>query len=205
MKLIIISSPDFIENETAFLNRLFENGLAYLHIRKPDAQREEVEQLLKKIQSDFHSRIALHQWHDLKETYRIGGLHFSEDLRAATQKNELSKLKLSGLRLSTSIHHSEQLDTLDKNFDYVFLSPVFNSISKKGYVGKFSNEPLAVTNQNTAVIGLGGIDDKNIDLLRALHFDGAALLGHIWETPELSVPKFQKINERFFTTSSTIL
>ena len=49
MKLIIITSPDFIPDEARIVTELFKAGLDLLHVRKPDADVHAVENLLQGI------------------------------------------------------------------------------------------------------------------------------------------------------------
>jgi thiamine-phosphate pyrophosphorylase len=94
------------------------------------------------------------------------------------------------------------IDTINqcKSYDYIFLSPVFDSISKKGYssnidLNTFMQKKEASTFP-TKVIGLGGVSKENITLLSDVGFDGAALLGSIWlkEKKEERVKEFVNIN-----------
>ena len=63
-------------------------------------------------------------------------------------------------------------------------SPIFDSISKKGYKHSFSNRDLEDAGNsgiiNEKVIALGGIIPQFIPQLRAWNFGGAAFLGDIW-------------------------
>ena len=36
MKWIVITLPDFIENESTYINQLFKPGIDLLHLRKPE-------------------------------------------------------------------------------------------------------------------------------------------------------------------------
>ena len=49
MKLIIITSPDFIPDEARIVTELFKAGLDLLHVRKPGADVHAVENLLQGI------------------------------------------------------------------------------------------------------------------------------------------------------------
>lgn len=49
MKWIVITMPDFIENEANYINQLFEAGLDLLHLRKPDSCIADCERLLQEI------------------------------------------------------------------------------------------------------------------------------------------------------------
>lgn len=69
--------------------------------------------------------------------------------------------------------------------DYVFLSPIFDSISKSGYRSAFSYARLRDAADrgviDEKVVALGGVTFDKIPLLSSLHFGGAAMLGAIWK------------------------
>jgi hypothetical protein len=81
---------------------------------------------------------------------------------------------------------------------YAFLSPIFDSISKRGYKSKFSqeltrNELVKISEiSGKQVIALGGIDEDKIEICRTLGFSGVAILGAIWNS-ENPVEKFKRI------------
>lgn len=62
MKLIIITSPDFLLDEARILTELFKAGLDLLHLRKPEAEIYEVESLLQEIPMEYRSRIVIHDF-----------------------------------------------------------------------------------------------------------------------------------------------
>lgn len=67
---------------------------------------------------------------------------------------------------------------------YVFLSPIFDSISKAGYEAAFTASRLQQAAADGIidgkVIALGGVTANNIPLLKEWHFGGAAFLGDVW-------------------------
>ena len=78
---------------------------------------------------------------------------------------------------------------LKENFEYVFLGPVFRSISKKGYGPKISlnqifsvlkNDALNHLSKKPKVYALGGIRKKKMIRLAEVGFSGVALLGAVW-------------------------
>jgi len=94
-----------------------------------------------------------------------------------------------------SVHSFEEL----KNFDYkeiILIGPIFDSISKPGYKSKFSKEELktgiANWHSRTKLYALGGIDSENIGELAELGFDGAAVLGAVWNYAD-PVGAFERI------------
>ena len=68
-------------------------------------------------------------------------------------------------------------------YEYVFLSPIFNSISKQNYNTKFTLHELHQASDigliDSKVIALGGITPDNIATTMQLGFGGAAVLGYI--------------------------
>lgn len=184
--LLLISSPWFLPHEHRVLGELFEAGLTTLHLRKPGASRSEVEAYLQAVPTEFHGRIMLHQHHDLARDYALQGLH----LPAATRE-KWSGTPAPGQHLSTSFHSLEELSRHRRRYHHVFLSPIFNSISKAGYSAAFPPQDLQAALSRWAgrrgyrpqVIALGGIDASTLGSARELGFTGAAALGAIWQHP----------------------
>ncbi|MEA1851330.1 thiamine phosphate synthase [Chryseobacterium sp. MHB01] len=176
--IIIITPEKIVPNETEVINELFQEGLDLLHIRKPVMNLEEMKDFIQKINSEFHHRLVLHSHYDLAESYNISRHHFRE----IDRHNELYK-SLRDKTISTSVHDIETFNELSENWKYAFISPVFPSISKKGY-GKDSeilNDIKKRDNSNVKLIALGGIHEDNIHIISDSNLDGVALLGAIWE------------------------
>lgn len=191
MELIVITHPEMLPGEAGIINQLFQSGLARLHVRKPDVPKEVVQDLLENITPAFRNRIALHQHHELADAFGITGLHFTERARLELASETWNALKGRAYTLSTSLHDPAQLETLSHDFDYAFLGPVFDSISKEGYAAKlpsdFKLNPFTFPNK---VIALGGINAENLGLASQMGFAGAALLGAIWQNPDQAVVRF---------------
>ena len=182
--LIVFTHEELIINESDLINNLFESGLERLHIRKPYASKVECKRLIQQINSQYHHRIMLHQYHELAEELSCCGVHLKEEKR--TQLSEelssyLKKFQDKGFLVSSGFHHTEELVKYGSMFNYVFLSPVFDSISKQGYRGK--KEVVVKLNYDN-IIALGGVCSKNINEVKHLGYNGAALLGSIWNSSE---------------------
>jgi thiamine-phosphate pyrophosphorylase len=120
-------------------------------------------------------------------------LHYTEARRKSSNGGEWEALKKNGCHLSTSIHQLEDADKVSGGFDYVFLGPVFNSISKQGYTSTISKDrKLPVT--TTKLIAIGGIKENNIQNALQIGFKGVALLGTIWQSND-PVNSFQEIKK----------
>lgn len=179
--MIVITNPFFVEDEIQILHSLLEEGLSLLHVRKPNFSKLEMARFLHQIDLDFRDRIVLHNHHELTEDFGINRFHFSEKER----KNDSeipTKFSKPCSSKSTSTHCIKDFNSLENDFDYAFLSPVFKSISKENYNPKIDlfEAIKSRTNYKTKVIALGGIDTENIQKTLKNGFDNVALLGAVW-------------------------
>lgn len=175
MKWIVITLPQFIDNEATYIEQLFEAGIDLLHLRKPESNIEDCERLIQQIDKKWYSKIVVHDHFELCEKYQLHGIHLN-------RRNHEIPEGFKG-NISRSCHSLEELKAID-SYDYVFLSPIFDSISKIGYNHSFSNKTLEDAAQsgliNDQVIALGGVTPDFLPQLRAWNFGGAAFLGDIW-------------------------
>ena len=176
MQLIAITSEKFLAGESEAINALFANGLERLHLRKPGATLLQTEQLIREIDARWYSRISLHDHFELAKKYGIGGLHLNS-------RNPQPPYGFAGM-LSRSCHSLKEIAEEKYKYDYLFLSPVFDSISKQGYTAKFGGGALQAAARNGSigdnVIALGGITPERIEEAAACNFGGAAVLGYLW-------------------------
>ncbi len=176
MKLILITTPEYFVEEDQILTALFEEGLDILHLRKPNTEAIYAERLLTLIPEKYHKKIVIHDHFYLCDEYKLKGIHLSS-------RNPLAPDNYSG-NISASCHTLEEVKADKKTCDYVFLSPIFNSISKQGYLSQFSPEEIrdAVKADiiDKKVIALGGIDESNILRVKDFGFGGAAIMGGLW-------------------------
>lgn len=190
MKLIAITAEKFIDNEAETINALFEAGLERLHLRKPHASANECERLILSIGSKWYGRISLHDHFGLAKKYGIGGLHLNS-------RNPQPPTGFAGI-LSRSCHSMEEAAREKHKYDYVFLSPIFDSISKNGYTAAFHRGALQAAARNGCiggnVIALGGITPERIEEAAACNFGGAAVLGYLWaDSVEETLERFRAL------------
>lgn len=190
--MIIVITPEQTNvNEAKVINELFQEGLDLLHIRKPFINNEEMKTFLTQIKPSYHSQLVLHSHYELGKEYGISRFHIREKDRLEGLVNEFN-----GWILSTSVHDIMKYNELGKEWEYAFISPVFPSISKKGYgenttiLGEIKHR----NNANVKLIALGGIHENNICEVLKSEVDGVALLGAIWESVE-SLKIFKKCRQ----------
>lgn len=168
---------------------MLENEALRVHVRKPDSTVNELVQLLQKIDAAYHSRIVIHQHHQLAELFDLGGIHFTEAHRLKQIPTEKT--------VSTSFHDLKTSLNEQEHYRYFFCSPVFQSISKAGYS----------TNENWNIIGetdtfrqkavaLGGIDLTKLSEVRQRGFQHIAVLGSVWQAVD-PVNELEELFRRF--------
>lgn len=182
MQLVVITWPQSIRNEHATLKALFHEGLEVLHVRKPGWTREKLLDFLDPLLPEYANRLVLHSHYELALQLGLRGIHITEKQKAARHEARFPKLTISG-----SAHNINQLADLPEQWCYAFLSPVFASISKPGYTGSFKMETLQKANSKSTVplYALGGITKATLPHAIKLGFRGAAVLGHLWQQPDL--------------------
>ncbi|MCD8265712.1 MAG: thiamine phosphate synthase [Prevotellaceae bacterium] len=172
---VVITLPNFFQGEAERITSLLLEGKADLvHIRKPDSSLPEVERLLQAIPSELHPRLTLHEHFGLRES--VGGLHLNSRCPSAPEGWQG--------RLSRSCHSIEEVAETKGLYDYVSLSPVFNSVSKRGYLAAFTAEQIDKARRegliDERVFALGGVRLSMLEEVREMGFGGAMILGDAW-------------------------
>ncbi|MDE6532155.1 MAG: thiamine phosphate synthase [Muribaculaceae bacterium] len=169
--IIAITPPFHYPDEAERIMELLDSGEAdFVHIRKPQWGASEISELLEGIPVSYHERIKLHDHFELIESSHIGGVHLNS-------RNPIPPT--SAKSVSCSFHSIEQLASAT-HYDYVTLSPIFDSISKHGYKSAFSLEELKDKVKGKNVVALGGVTPEKLPEIAAAGFFGAAMLGHFW-------------------------
>lgn len=148
-----------------------------VHLRKPAWSKAEMEALINAIPSDLHSRLKLHDHFSLLNRYDLGGVHLNS-------RNPVPPANAKSV--SKSLHSIEELvETCGTCYDYVTLSPIFDSISKPGYRSPFPQDLSLLTPLLTGknVVALGGVTPDKLPLLESVGFHGGAMMGALWNEP----------------------
>lgn len=176
MKLIVVTAPTFFVEEDQIITALFEEGLDILHLRKPETPAMYSERLLTLIPSIYHKRIVTHEHFYLQEEFKLMGIHLNA-------RNPNEPHDYSG-NVSCTCHSLNELQSKKHFYDYVFLSPVYNCITKQGISAGFTAEELRKAGKerliDSKVMALGGITPDNILEIKDYGFGGAVVMGDIW-------------------------
>jgi len=189
--LLIISPEQQLASEHQVLAQLFAAGLTTFHVRKPSWTRPELEAYLKAIPAQYYPRLVLHAHYELALEYPLKGIHLTTRARKEPGLGRLLR-QLRGRSISASLHSLAEVARHRRRYDYVFLSPIFDSTSKAGYRSSFKltevQQALAAWQQRRQyrprVVALGGITPATLEWVQQAGFAGAAVLGGIWQQPD---------------------
>ena len=187
-QLLLLTAPTALPDEPRLLTDLLAQSPGKVHLRKPGWPTARLETLVQALPTRWHSRLVLHGHPALVRRYQLGGLHLPAALRTAGPPPRL----LPGQTLSTSFHSLAEISRHRRRYDYVFLSPIFDSISKAGYASGFDLATVQARLRVVAarpgyrpqVLALGGVSAANIGQLAPAGFAGAAVLGTVWQSPD---------------------
>jgi len=189
MKLIAITKPDFYDGESAFIKRLFESGFDIVHLRKPNSDIDNCRNILNELSSEERSRIVVHDYPELYYEFSLKGIHINKNIVKYPEGYQGFKTR--------SCHSLEEVKLYKDDFDYVFLSPIFDSISKEGYKSLFTEDELRQASEegiiDEKVVALGGVDFDDFSFLKGLNFGGAAMLGSIHRLKDLPLDEMKKL------------
>jgi Thiamine monophosphate synthase len=173
-RLIGITPSQSTPSEQERIIEFLANGIDFFHIRKPSLSVQELRDYLNVFPLEVRERLTLHANQSVALEMDLGGVHYNS-------KNPYPNSCPTGLRKSYSCHSLAEVENLRDTFDYVFLSPIYDSISKQGYKSHFSLEDLKTSKAiNDKVIALGGVSKDKFKELKDYGFGGAALLGALW-------------------------
>lgn len=175
MKLIVVTTPTFFVEEDQILTALFEEGLDILHLRKPETPAMYSERLLTLIPQKYHKRIVTHEHFYLQEEFGLMGIHLNR--RNPTEPHDYSG------HVSCTCRTLDELESKKRFYNYLFLSPVFDSVSNPRPAA-FEPDELRQAKRDglidSKVMALGGIRLERLTLLKDLGFGGAVIMGDLW-------------------------
>lgn len=176
MRVVVITPEAFVPGEAAAIERLLRSGAVWrVHLRKPGCPPEAMRSLIEAIPHDLHKCLSLHDAHALAGVYGCG-VHLNS-------RTSVVDAQRCG-PVSASCHSLAEV-AVRRDADYVFLSPVYDSISKSGYRARFSPEVVRGL-VDSRVFALGGVTPEHLPQLASAGFGGGAMLGCVWRDSSAS-------------------
>lgn len=198
---LILFTPTKTEWDAKTVIKLFDAGLGKLHIQPNREWRVgDYEKFLKKVPKIYWPRIVLEEHHQLVLNHQLGGfqMYHGDRIPARWPKS---------VSLSCKCHSYDEMRSLPKALNYVFLSPIFPSISKRDYVPQRTTREFQVIAERwrseggCPVYGLGGVTPQNATRVREMGLDGVAFIGSVWETAN-PVKSFIEIENAWYGKSA---
>lgn len=186
-RCVVITRELLSMEEIEPIAAILDCGCWRVHIRKPNADQEMLRSYLDVLCKRVDvKRLSMHYYHDIALEYGFGGLH--------------GVTSAEGVLKSISCHSLEEVETAHE-VDYLFVSPVFDSISKQGYKAAIDIDmagALIKRGLKPEVLALGGIEKSNLSVLEDAGFRNIALLGAVWRDGNEKVSdNFKEIIEKW--------
>ena len=176
MRIIAITSPKMGGEDLYLIQCLLKKGIDMIHLRKPEADIHECRTLLGKLTKEQRANIIIHDSPELYEEFSLKGIHINKNITNLP-------IGYNGFK-TRSCHSFEEIKRYKNEYDYLFLSPIFDSISKMGYKSGFSKDELLKASTDgiidEKIIALGGVTFEMIPYLKELNFGGVAMIGALY-------------------------
>lgn len=179
--IILIAPKEDITNEIQILNKLFKSGLEYYHLRKPHKNYQDHTDFLKEIDSKYHNRIVIHDFHELTNEFDLKGIHFEEEDRRnyiETPTRYFKDLNLFGKTISSTFHDLKELAESDFEFDYHIFGPSYTTNSKSTP----TEIRCDISDVDKLIIAKEGIVTNTIKEALTLGYNGLAILESVWNS-----------------------
>jgi len=181
MRIVVISPESRDPREAAAMEGLFAAGLEHYHVRKPSWTGGEIEAWLRGLPPAWRRRLILHAHPEIAAGLGLAGHHDRDRTDSPARAG-----------FSRSCHDLASLRRHLPAYRAILFGPVFPSISKPGYgpaPGFPWRELRALLERRrhesgARVIAIGGVSAARLARCRDLGFDGAAVMGAVWNEPD---------------------
>jgi len=174
MSLIVITKPDGLE-DIELLQKMFDEGLELLYLRKPNWAKEEYEVFFENIGEAFFSKIFVHINAPVCSEMKLWGRHFSYNDLDRSLNNNID---------SVSVHSILEYEAVFDIAKQVFVSPFFDSISKEGYKQNQNLWKFPKEIDLSKMVALGGVNAANVFSLVDIGVGQFAVLGAVWNNDD---------------------
>ena len=181
MKIIAITPPHAVENEVVIIRQLLENSVDIVHLRKHQSEFYEIDviaylrEILSALTFEECCKIIIHDFPQLYYEFTLKGIHVNKNVTSLPKEYTGYKTR--------SCHSFEEIIKYKNEYDYLFLSPIFDSISKPDYKSPYTHGMLQKASLegiiDKKVIALGGVTFDKIPYIQSLNFGGIAMIGEL--------------------------
>jgi thiamine-phosphate pyrophosphorylase len=169
------------------LEAAFVGGCRFVSVREkdlaPEARMALVEELLP-VARGFGATLLVHG--DIEAARRCDGMHLSA-VREGPPLWEV-RVRLGARWMGVSCHSLDEIRAVSvvNGLDYVTLGPIAPTKSKPGYAASLGRDDLrAASKIGVPVFALGGVDEKNVGVLRKAGASGIAVMGSVMRSDDV--------------------
>tara|TARA_Y100000992_G_scaffold225653_1_gene157284 strand:+ start:114 stop:707 length:594 start_codon:yes stop_codon:yes gene_type:complete len=161
------------------IEKILDNGIKLLQFRSKNLSQENFSYVSRKIYNlctKYNSYFIINGFENFKNNQYCDGVHLTSDNLLNINFSKIS----SDFILTGSCHNETEIDICNhNNFDFIVVSPIFNTGSKKGFGwNKFED---FVKRSNVPVYALGGMNYKrDIDYVKERGGQGIAAISYFY-------------------------
>lgn len=189
MKILLYTLPYRVSDETNKINKLFNEGLEELHIRKPLYSINQLRRFIKQIEVQYHSKIVIHNHYSLIREFDLKGIH----VKQSYFNNLLGKIiyflkhKNRKYKISVSIDPLRKTKINTAYFDEVSIGPIYQKFSESNLRKRVNYFELnrIVSSLKVPFNFFGGISQDNLGYLNTMKPNGIILQTGIWKSANL--------------------
>jgi len=197
-----------VKNETSLINRLFDEGLDALHVRKPKINEIDMKKFINEIDPEYHHKLVLHTHYTLVNQFDIDKIHLGHDwvFNFATEMY-LNMVTLKGKKVSKSmtITNCAPLYIPVKGINEFLLGPIFARFSYMTDKQLIKSEVLekALRHSKLPVSAMGGVSTETLEFFKNIGFQGVNMQSSIWKSTD-PVAAFAEIRDHYTATTQTL-
>jgi thiamine-phosphate pyrophosphorylase len=183
---LVTSATDPVEDVLGVAGRALQGGISAILVRRPHATAREVYDITRQLRPatrQLGCRLVVSDRVDVALAAEADGVHLAaRSIPITATRRLLSKDKLLGY----STHDLDEVTSAEEEgADYVFLGPIFETESHPGTTGLgLDHLREAVLRAAIPVVAIGGVTERNAELVGRTGAAGAAAIRAYSESPD---------------------
>ena len=186
---LVTSATDSVEDVLGVAGRALQGGVSAILVRRPHATAREVYDITRQLRPatrQAQCRLVVSDRVDVALAAEADGVHLGARSLPITATRRILPAEML---VGCSTHDLDEVDRAEsEGASYVFLGPVFETESHPGAVG-IGLEHLreAVLRTEIPIVAIGGITERNAELIGRTAAAGAAAIRAFSTTPDPAV------------------
>ncbi|MFN8309045.1 MAG: thiamine phosphate synthase [Chitinophagales bacterium] len=189
MKISVMTNPYDLMNETTIINRLFEEGLEELHLRKPAMDKRSYRDFILAIHPKYHRRIVIHAHFGLIREFELKGIHVEEEMLTNRFFNWILRTFMLGgkeVKKYVTVHSLSRVGKVANEADEVLIGPIFRKVSQVTCNRMYNVEAVekTVKKYHQKLAGIGSVCSQTIVAYLQFGFESVTTQTAIWKSSD---------------------